>query len=56
MPRNSGKNKQKVTLSIDSEVYKQFQDFCQEYAFMLSKKVENFMKKELAEYEKPKKK
>jgi hypothetical protein len=39
--------KQKVTLSIDSKVYKEFQKYCEENAIMLSKKVELFMKKEL---------
>ena len=56
MPRDTGKKKQKVTLSIDSEIYKEFQQFCEEHAFMLSKKIENFMKKELEEHEKSKKK
>jgi hypothetical protein len=35
----------KVTLSIDSEVYKKFQKFCEENAIMLSKKIELIMKK-----------
>ena len=39
--------KTKVTLSIDSEVYTTYRDYCEEHAFMLSKKVELFMKKEL---------
>ena len=45
-------NKQKVTLSIDSDVYIKFQKYCEENAIMLSKKVELFMKKELEEEEK----
>ena len=36
--------KQKVTLSLDSETYKKFQEFCEDRAIMLSKKVELFMK------------
>ena len=43
--------KQKVTLSIDSEVYNQFRKYCEENAIMLSKKVELWMKKELEEKE-----
>lgn len=39
--------KQKVTLSIDSEVYKKFKNYCEEHAILLSKKVENWMRKEL---------
>jgi hypothetical protein len=41
--------KQKVTLSIDSKTYKEFQKYCEENAIMLSKKIELFMKKELEE-------
>lgn len=41
--------KKKVTLSIDSSIYDSFQKYCEENAFMLSKKVELFMKKELKE-------
>lgn len=48
--------KQKVTLSIDSETYQKYQHFCEEHAFMLSKKIELSMKKELEECEKSKKK
>jgi len=47
MPRTSSKKKQKVTLSIDSEIYQKYRDYCEEHAFMLSKKIELFMKKEL---------
>ena len=39
--------KQKVTLSIDSEVYNQFRKYCEENAIMLSKKVELWMSAEL---------
>ena len=39
--------KQKVTLSIDSKTYENFQKYCETHAIMLSKKVELFMKKEL---------
>ena len=42
-------SKQKVTLSIDSETYKKFKDYCEENAIMLSKKVEIWMKQELKE-------
>ena len=41
--------RQKVTLSIDSDIYKKYQAYCEENAFMLSKKIELIMKKELEE-------
>jgi hypothetical protein len=41
--------KQKVTLSIDSDTYDDYRDFCEEHALMLSKKIEIFMKNELEE-------
>jgi len=41
--------KQKVTLSLDSETYHEFQKHCEENAIMLSKKIELFMKKEIEE-------
>lgn len=36
--------KRKVTLSVDSDVYKEFKKFCDDNAIMLSKKVELIMK------------
>ena len=39
----------KVTLSIESEVYEKFKKYCEENAFILSKKLELDMKKELEE-------
>lgn len=30
----------KVTLSVDSNIYKKFQEFCEKNAIMLSKKIE----------------
>jgi antitoxin component of RelBE/YafQ-DinJ toxin-antitoxin module len=41
--------KKKVTLSLDDEVYKQFQEFCEENDLMLSKRVERLMKKHIEE-------
>ena len=40
-------SKQKVTLSIEEEVYSKFRKYCADNAIMLSKKVELWMKKEL---------
>lgn len=37
--------KRKVTLSVDSKTYKDFQKFCEDNAIMLSKKIELIMKK-----------
>lgn len=34
---------QKVTLSIDSKIYREFQKYCKINAIMLSKRVEIFM-------------
>jgi hypothetical protein len=34
----------KVTLSIDSKIYSEFQKYCEENAIMLSKKIELIMK------------
>ncbi len=36
--------KKKVTLSVDSKVYSDFQKYCEENAIMLSRKIEIFMK------------
>jgi len=47
--------KQKVTVSIDTDIYAQYRDYCEENAFMLSKKLELFMKKELEEAKQKKK-
>jgi len=41
--------KKKVTISVDSKVYSDFQNYCEENAFILSKKLELFMKKVLEE-------
>ena len=41
--------KKKVTISVDSKVYSDFQKYCEENAFILSKKLELAMKKELEE-------
>jgi hypothetical protein len=39
--------KKKVTLSLDSEIYKQFQKFCEQNDIMLSKRVERIMREQL---------
>ena len=41
--------KKKVTLSLDSDVYKKFQDFCEEKDLMLSKRIERLIKKHMEE-------
>ncbi len=46
--------KKKVTLSVESSVYNEFQKYCEENAIMLSKKMEIFMK-EFLENQKPEK-
>jgi hypothetical protein len=48
MNKTSKKNNNiKVTLSIDKDVYRDFQKYCDKNAIMLSKKVELWIKKEL---------
>jgi len=47
MKSKKRKNNQKVTLSIDTITYREYKNFCEKNALMLSKKVELFMKKEL---------
>lgn len=39
--------KKKVTLSIDAVVYDDYTRYCDENGFIISKKVELFMKKEV---------
>ena len=39
----------KVTLSLDSETYSEFQKFCNENDIMLSKRIERLIKKHLEE-------
>ncbi|MBW2965715.1 hypothetical protein KY342_01275 [Candidatus Woesearchaeota archaeon] len=40
-------SKQKVTLSINTKIYREFQRYCENNAIMLSKKIELYMKKVL---------
>jgi hypothetical protein len=47
MRQKKTKQKQKVTLSIDSSIYTKYKNYCAENAIMLSKKIELFMKNEL---------
>ena len=35
--------KQKVTLSIDKDLYKKFHEFCEDNAIMISRKIEIWM-------------
>lgn len=49
--QNHDNMNKKVTLSINAEVYKSFQDFCEENDLMLSKRVERLMKKEMGPLE-----
>ena len=48
--------KQKVTLSIDREIYRKYKQWCEDNAIMLSKKIELFMRDELKKAERMKKK
>lgn len=36
-----------VALSLDEEIYEEYQKYCEENALILSRKVETFMKNEL---------
>jgi len=49
-------SKQKVTLSIDREIYKKYKRWCEDNAIMLSKKIELFMRDQLEKTEKLRKK
>jgi len=42
----------RVTLSLDSKTYDEFQDYCRENAIMLSKKIELWIKEFLKENKK----
>ena len=44
--------KKKVTLSLDSETYADFQKFCEENDIMLSKRIERLIKQHLEEKKK----
>ena len=47
--------KKKLTLSLDSKICSEFQDYCEENAIMLSKKIEIWMKEFLEDTEKEEK-
>ena len=36
-----------VSLSLDEAIYKKYQKYCEKHSFILSRKIENFMKDEL---------
>ncbi|MBR9700156.1 hypothetical protein GOV09_06880 [Candidatus Woesearchaeota archaeon] len=36
-----------VALSLDQDIYEQYQKYCEEYHMILSRKVESLMKKDL---------
>jgi hypothetical protein len=42
----------KVTLSLDSEIYSEFQDFCEKNDVMLSKRIERLINNHLEENKK----
>lgn len=42
----------RITLSVESNVYEEFQKFCGENDIIISKRVERLMKKELEENKK----
>jgi len=46
--------KKKLTLSLDAKICSEFQDYCEENAIMLSKKIEIWMKEFLEDTEKQK--
>ncbi|MBT4165997.1 hypothetical protein HOE04_03090 [archaeon] len=41
--------KRKVTLSLDEDLYKKFQEFCEENDVMLSKRIDRLITKHLEE-------
>jgi len=44
--------KKKVTLSLDEDIYADFQDFCEKHDIMLSKRIERLIKAHLDESKK----
>jgi hypothetical protein len=44
--------KKKVTLSLDDQIYKEFQKFCEENDLMLSKRIERLIKEHLIQTKK----
>ncbi len=44
----------KVTLSLDEDVYKEFQDYCEQNDIQLSKRIERFIRQALDEIGGPK--
>lgn len=47
--KKGGTDRKKVTLSLNSKIYTQFQEFCKENDIMLSKRVDKLIKKHLEE-------
>lgn len=47
--------RKKVTLSLDSETYEKFQEFCEKNDIMLSKRIERLIQKHLKENKKKRK-
>ena len=45
----------KITLSVDSKVYEEFQKFCKQNDIIVSKRIERLINKELQENEKRRK-
>lgn len=39
--------KQRMTLSIDEEIYKKFKEYCEQHGMKMSSKVELYMREEL---------
>lgn len=39
--------KKRINLSIEDEIYREFQDYCEKHGMVASKKVELYMKEEL---------
>ena len=37
----------RITLSVDAEVYEKYREYCEKKGLIISKQIENFMRKEL---------
>ena len=37
----------KITLSVDSEIYEKYKKYCDKKGLIISKQIENFMRREL---------
>ena len=42
----------RITLSVDAEIYEKYKKYCDKKGLIISKQIENFMRRELQRWEK----